>query len=412
MNTDTELYSNRSSDPVVTATDNPVLGYEDLSSSDRDSSETISLASLSKRRLLNSAKSLQYATYGRSQPVEGSAYSNSGPLSAQQADSSAEGYTVQEGFGVNHQSSQVRQQLSSGRKFREDYAGRISAEAWASRQEGFYWKIAFAYSLIVYLWVIGFVFAAAFVNFDQAISALLLLPLGFAVHLGAQALAIGKIQANGLRVSLSQFPEIFQMAETIAAKMGLGKLPAIYLFPQAKAEPGFLIEVFSKRLLGKTFIVLPYALLNLADEIESQATSISARQDHLTRALAGSDILRLILARELARARQKHLQGRWLLWPALFTPGLGSAYRRACEISCDRMAAFCEPRGALNGLKILAFGNNLKSCLNIHAYSKDTKRQRSLFRSLAESASSTPMLNDRIEQLLSLPFIQANETRP
>jgi hypothetical protein len=148
----------------------------------------------------------------------------------------------------------------------------------------------------------------------------------------AHGLALVRIRGNAVRVSERQFPQLHRLAAAHARRLGLKRVPDMYVM-----ESGGLLNAFATRFLGRDFVILYSDVLALALEQGEAAVSF-------------------IVGHELAHVWRGHLKHRWLTTPGRLFPYLGAAYSRACEYTCDRIGAFCQPDGAITGLLVLAAG--------------------------------------------------------
>ncbi len=234
-------------------------------------------------------------------------------------------------------------------------------------KETLYFGLAVAYSLLFYLFLI------------LSVVGVVLLIAGALLGLVGHGLFIGRIRGSALWVSEQQFPDLHRMAADLAARMGLGRAPALYV-----VEGGGLLNAFATRLLRRDFVVVSSDVLAIAYE-------------------RGEAEVGFVVAHELAHLKRGHLTWRWLLAPALFTPLLGHAYSRMCEHTCDRMAAWHCPEGARTGLLLLAAGGRLYRRVDSRAFAAQG-RERGFWIWLAEVLSSHPHLPRRlgmVEEVLS-----------
>lgn len=144
---------------------------------------------------------------------------------------------------------------------------------------------------------------------------------------------VAHIRGSAVRLGPNQFPEIYARVEELVRRMGLRRMPEVYLSQHDGA-----INAFATRFLRSHLVVL------FADLLEACGQNTAARD--------------MIIGHELGHIRAGHLRGHWLLLPAGFVPFLGSALSRAREYTCDRYgrAAAGNEEGALLGLTILAAG--------------------------------------------------------
>ena len=119
--------------------------------------------------------------------------------------------------------------------------------------------------------------------------------------------------------------------------------------------------------------------------------------------------LDFVIAHELAHIKRKHVTKQALILPAMWIPFLGNAYSRACEYSCDRMAAayISNPTNAINALTILAIGRRLFVDLDIVDYIRNSKNETGFFVWFSQVISTHPPLPKRIIRIQQFAELQA-----
>lgn len=195
---------------------------------------------------------------------------------------------------------------------------------------------------------------------------------GLFVH----GLALGRVRGNAVRVSERQFPQLHRLATTHARRLGLKGVPAVYVM-----ESGGLLNAFATRFLGRDFVIVHSDVLELALG-------------------QGEAAVGFILGHELAHVWRGHLKYRWLTMPGRFMPYLGAAYSRACEYTCDRLGAYCQPEGGISGLLALAAGKQLHAHVDVREYAAQAQTDQSFWIRRAELVSSHPLLPKRVAALL------------
>lgn len=195
-----------------------------------------------------------------------------------------------------------------------------------------------------------------------------------AIHI----LAVGHLMGNGVRVGPRQFPELWAHFERAAAEFGVKRLPAFYL-----VESGGMLNAFATRLFTRNYVAI-YA--DLAERLYE----------------GDEDSVAFVIAHELVHVRRNHLLLNLLTLPAEIIPYLKGAWRRACEYSCDAGGAAYAPAGAEKGLVLLAAGKRLSGRVDVEAYLESFDAERSLWKRIAELASSHPHLPKRIKAVRKL----------
>jgi Zn-dependent protease with chaperone function len=202
--------------------------------------------------------------------------------------------------------------------------------------------------------------------------AVLFMLLGMFAH----GLALGRVRGNAVRVSERQFPQLHRLAAAHAKRLGLQAVPSVYVM-----ESGGLLNAFATRFLGRDFVIVYSDVLELA-------------------LAQGEAAVGFIMGHELAHVWRGHLKYRWLTIPGRFFPYLGAAYSRACEYTCDRVGAYCQPDGAISGLLALAAGKQLHAHVDVREYAAQAVSDQGFWIRRAELMSSHPLLPKRVAALL------------
>jgi Zn-dependent protease with chaperone function len=192
----------------------------------------------------------------------------------------------------------------------------------------------------------------------------------------AHGMALGRVRGNAIRVSDKQFPQLYRLTVAHARRLELKEVPAVYVL-----QSGGLLNAFATRFSGRDFVVINSDVLELALD-------------------QGEAAVGFIVGHELAHLWRGHLRHRWLTTPARFLPYLGSAYSRACEYTCDRVGAACQPDGAISGLLALAAGKQLHPHVDVREFAAQAEKDQSFWIRRAEVMSSHPLLPKRVAALL------------
>jgi len=192
----------------------------------------------------------------------------------------------------------------------------------------------------------------------------------------AHGVALGRVRGNAVRVSEKQFPQLYRLTVAHARRLELKEVPAVYVL-----QAGGLLNAFATRFSGRDFVILNSDVLEMALD-------------------QGEAAVGFIVGHELAHLWRGHLRHRWLTIPARFLPYLGSAYSRACEYTCDRIGAACQPEGAISGLLALAAGKQLHPHVDVREFAAQAEKDQSFWIRRAELISSHPLLTKRVAALL------------
>jgi len=236
-------------------------------------------------------------------------------------------------------------------------------ESLVDPKERVYFSISLVISLLVYLALVVSIVGIAYIA------------IGAVIEVIVQGLFIGSIRGNGIRVSEKQFPEVYRIASQLANQMGLNPMPAIYVL-----QAGGLLNAFATKFLGRSFVVIYSDVLELAYA-------------------KGESELAFVICHELAHIKRQHLTWRWLLYPSMLVPFLGTAYSRACEYTCDRFGSHYRPDGAVGGLLVLASGKRLYCSVNPQEFGNQADTERGFWVWFSEVLSTHPNLPKRVKTL-------------
>lgn len=230
-------------------------------------------------------------------------------------------------------------------------------------KEKIYFNISLVVSVLLYLVLIISIVGIVYIVIGAIIIGTL------------NGLLIGRLKSNGIRVSEKQFPEVYRVALQLAQEMELKPAPEIYVL-----QAGGLLNAFATKFFGRSFVVIYSDVLELAYE-------------------KGESELAFVICHELAHIKRKHLTWRWLLYPSMLIPFLGSAYSRACEYTCDRFGAHYKPDGAIGGLLVLAAGKKLHRYVHAQEFSNQAAVEHGFWVWFAEILSTHPSLSRRVHAL-------------
>jgi Zn-dependent protease with chaperone function len=235
-----------------------------------------------------------------------------------------------------------------------------------------YYAIMLVFSMLVYA---GLVVIA--VSTPAAIGGIVFYAGLFAlIVFMTHGLMMGRIRGNGVRVTATQFPALHAAVVQHSETLGLAKVPDVFLL-----QAGGLLNAFATRFLGRDFVVLYSDVLAMAER-------------------EGKPVVGWIVAHELSHVRRGHLKRRWMILPGRLIPYLGAAYSRACEYTCDHMAAHCQPDGAVDGLLTLAAGPELYRRVDAREFAEQVKTEAGFWVRRAELMSTHPTLPKRVAAVI------------
>lgn len=234
-----------------------------------------------------------------------------------------------------------------------------------SNRETVYFVISLLFSILIY--------AAAVVSIIGIAIALTI----FVILLFANAIMLGSIRGNGIRIHERQFPDVYERVQILAKQMELKKVPDVFVIQSEGA-----LNAFATRFFGRDMVVLYSEVFELARE-------------------QGQEELDFIIAHELAHVKRRHVWKNLLILPAGFIPFLSEAYSRSCEYTCDRHAAFTiqNAAAAKRALTLLGIGKKTYLEVNEDAYREQIATETNAVVWLSEVLSTHPRLPKRIQAI-------------
>lgn len=234
-----------------------------------------------------------------------------------------------------------------------------------SDRETIYFIFSLIFSILIYVLAV-----VSIIGIAIALSLLALI-------LFSNALMLGSIRGNGIRIHERQFPDVYENVQAMSKEMGLKNVPDVFVIQSEGA-----LNAFATRFFGRNMVVLYSEVFELARE-------------------QGMDELNFIIAHELAHVKRRHVWKNILIMPAGFIPFLSQAYSRSCEYTCDRHAAYAIQNVAASkrALTLLGVGKQMYTEVNEDAYREQIATESNSFVWLSEVLSSHPRLPKRIQAL-------------
>ncbi|OGT46903.1 MAG: hypothetical protein A3F17_02340 [Gammaproteobacteria bacterium RIFCSPHIGHO2_12_FULL_41_15] len=207
---------------------------------------------------------------------------------------------------------------------------------------------------------------------------LLALPLVWLVSLFAHSALVAHLRGNAIRVSETQFPQLYASLLKCADRLSMKKIPECYLM-----NNGGMFNAFATHFLKKKYVVL---MAPIIDSLQDRPSSLD-----------------FYLGHELGHIKRHHVSRHLLLLPFRMLPIAGLAYSRACEYTCDLIGLTCcdDVKDAQYGLTVLAAGKTQWKNVNIAEFQAQTARGREFWLSFHELTSSHPWLTNRCKVLQS-----------
>lgn len=240
-------------------------------------------------------------------------------------------------------------------------------------KENLYFILCLIISLVIYAGIVVGAIAAVESGKTQVVSVV----AGYAVVILLvlhffRGMLVGYIRGNAVKLGPHQFNDIHSVVMSQARKLGLTRIPDVYLLQQGGA-----LNAFATRFMGTDFIVL------YSDVMEA------AYEENL-------ETVEFIIAHELGHVKRNHILKRLIVLPAMFVPFLGNAYSRACEYTCDSIGASISEAGARSGMLVLAAGTKLFRKVNTHQFLEQAHTESGFWLWFSEKTSTHPHLAKRL----------------
>ena len=207
--------------------------------------------------------------------------------------------------------------------------------------------------------------------------ALIYILIGYLIYLFAHSAFITQLKGTGVRVTESQYPDLYRRLNSCCEKVGLSEIPEMYLLRTD------FFNALATRFLGRHFIVL------FTDVVDALDTHPGA--------------LDFYIGHEIGHIHRKHLRWNAILFPALILPVLGTAYTRTEEYTCDRYGAVCcESEADIRvAIAAIAAGNSRCKSINSDVYLEQIAATNGFWMSFNELTSDYPWLTKRMASALA-----------
>lgn len=257
-------------------------------------------------------------------------------------------------------------------------------------KEKIYFVLVVLMSAVSWLWLFktaigdlstysgGLGFRAIFGAITTPVFLLFFFIFGLFFHL----LAMAHVRMNAVKVGPKQLPELFLGVKKLCGTLGIAKQPDVFVM-----NGNGILNAFAARLVTRRLLIV-YS--DLADAL-----------------ISGKDQKQLeaVLAHELGHHELGHTSiWNYLIEPGMLVPGIGHAYSRAREYSCDRVMrkAVSEQQACERALIKLAGGKSAGDSANLDEYVAQKQSEGGFFAWLAEKLSTHPHLPNRIQRIREL----------
>ena len=198
--------------------------------------------------------------------------------------------------------------------------------------------------------------------------------------MAAVYLYYAQYRANSIRITEKNFPEIYEAVQEYALRLGMKKVPKVYL-----TQENGTLNAFSTFILRRQYVVL------LADLFE-----VAYLEHH------DMDSIKFIIAHEMAHIRLKHatFSYQMSILFANYLPVISTALSRAREYSCDRVAQHLVGKSGVEPMLALVVGKHLYKKVDVEDYVNHCHEVRGFFVFVYNLLSSHPIMPKRIQALL------------
>lgn len=234
------------------------------------------------------------------------------------------------------------------------------------RSESVLFRVSFVISLL--LWIL------------LCIPALIYGPFVFLGIVVTNAIFLSYVRGYGMKISTNQFPEIHNLVLKSSERLGFKEIPDVYIY-----NMDGLFNAFATHFFSRNFVILTTAILDACDE--------------------DLDKVNFILTHEIAHLQRGHTRWNVFLMPSKLIPWLGNAYSKACEYTCDAIAARFglenDIEKAIKAVALLPTANKKRADkVNFEAYEREQFLETgSFWMTLAETNSSHPYSSKRVINL-------------
>lgn len=231
-----------------------------------------------------------------------------------------------------------------------------------------HYRIRAFFSILIYLVIVVFL-VAQFVDSILAGAVGLIFVLGLvglfvALRAIAQGFFIGTIKGRAVKLNTKQYPDLYKVIKEQSEKIELKQVPEVYI-----VSGNF--NAFVTKFARRKYLVLFSEVLETAQ-----------RGDY--------DVVKFVVGHELGHIKRKHLTNQSWLLVSFFIPFLSTAHSRGCEYTCDRIGYHFSPKGAIEGILMLATGKEIFSKINIDQYVEDSNEESNFWVWLTEKFRTHP----------------------
>ncbi|WBW95573.1 M48 family metallopeptidase [Oceanirhabdus sp. W0125-5] len=186
-------------------------------------------------------------------------------------------------------------------------------------------------------------------------------------------------RANAIKITKTQFPEVYDIIEDYSRKLEFKKVPNAYVI-----QEGGVLNAFAASFFKTNFIQINIDIFEVAYREHKDLNSLA-----------------FVIAHEMAHIKMRHTKISYNYLTSLgnLIPLLGQALSRAREYTCDQHALYLCPEGK-EGLILLSAGKHLYKKIDMETYIQEAQEQKGFFIWLVNSLSSHPVMIKRMKALI------------
>lgn len=188
-----------------------------------------------------------------------------------------------------------------------------------------------------------------------------------------------QVRSMSIRITENNFPEIYEMIEGYALRLGMEQVPKAYVM-----QSNGVLNAFSSFIYKKQYI-----------EINAEIFEVAYRENHDMKALG------FVIAHEMAHIYYGHatLHYNLPIWFSTHIPVMGAIASRAREYSADRLAQRIAETDGVEAMFMLAVDRHLYKMVDREDYLREAAEQKGFFVWLVNLMADHPVLCKRVRAL-------------
>lgn len=188
-----------------------------------------------------------------------------------------------------------------------------------------------------------------------------------------------QVRSMSIRITENNFPEIYEMIEGYALRLGMEQVPKAYVM-----QSNGVLNAFSSFIYKKQYI-----------EINAEIFEVAYREHHDMKALG------FVIAHEMAHIYYGHatLHYNLPIWFSTHIPVMGAIASRTREYSADRLAQRIAETDGVEAMFMLAVDRHLYKMVDREDYLREAAGQKGFFVWLVNLMADHPVLCKRVRAL-------------